>query len=86
MLARIFKDKTVEVLCEIPPDTLCFADAMQIEQVLKSLLENAAAHVSEGGNVAVNSTETNQKLKISVFNTGEKIDDDLMPQIWADCL
>lgn len=83
MLARIFKDKTVEVLCEIPPDTLCFADAMQIEQVLKSLLENAAAHVSEGGKVTVNSTETNQKLKISVFNTGEKIDDDLMPQIWA---
>lgn len=82
MLTRIFKGKNIIAENRIPPNTLCFADALQIEQVLKSLLENATAHTIEGGRVTIESELKDGRLRISIFNTGNNIDDELMPQIW----
>ncbi len=82
MMARIFKDKNIEIENKIPESTICFADALQIEQVLKSLLENAAVHTKSGGKVSVCSEEKDGIYKISVFNSGETIDNSIMPQIW----
>lgn len=82
MLTRILKNKNISSENKIPENTLCFADEVQIEQVLKSLLENAVAHTNEGGNIRIESAQKDKKLRISVFNTGENIPDELMPQIW----
>ena len=82
MLTRILKNKNISSENKIPENTLCFADEVQIEQVLKSLLENAVAHTNEGGNIRIESVQKDKKLRISVFNTGENIPDELMPQIW----
>lgn len=82
MLTRIFKGKNITVRNKIPVNTVCYADAFQIEQVLKSLLENALSHTPEGGNVTTDVTETDKNFRISVFNSGSHIDDELMPQIW----
>ncbi len=82
MLTRVFKGKNINTENNIPKNTLCFADVMQIEQVLKSLLENAAAHTAEGGKVHTESSVKDGLLRISVFNTGKNISDELMPQIW----
>lgn len=82
MVTRIFKNK--DIICEssVPNNTICYADPLQIEQVLKSLLENAAAHTPLGGRVSVSCEQNDQKLRINVFNSGSHIDSDLMPQIW----
>lgn len=82
MADRIFSGKNVSVLCEVPEKTEIFADPMLIEQVLKSYLENAAAHTPEGGEVRVSSEENSGVVKVSVFNTGSHVDEELMPQIW----
>lgn len=82
MLTRIFKDKNIITENKIPQNTFCFADGVQIEQVLKSLLENAAAHTGTGGKVTTESAILDGKIRISVFNTGKNIDDKIMPQIW----
>lgn len=82
MLSRIFKNKDINYICEVANDTFCYADALQIEQVLKSLLENAAAHTPKDGNVCVSCSEVGEKLRISVANSGSHIDDEQMPQIW----
>ncbi|MBO5020516.1 MAG: HAMP domain-containing protein [Clostridia bacterium] len=82
MLTRILKNKNISSENKIPENTLCFADEVQIEQVLKSLLENAVAHTNEGGNIRIESAQKDKKLRISVFHTGENIPDELMPQIW----
>lgn len=82
MLTRIFKGKNIKTENKIPNNTICYADVLQIEQVLKSLLENAAVHTNEGGKVTVSCDEENSIYKISVFNTGGRIDDAVMPQIW----
>lgn len=82
MLKRIFKDKKIYTENKIPQNTLCYADAFQIEQVLKSLLENAAAHTPENGTVTATAQTVNNMLRILVFNTGSHIDDSIMPEIW----
>ena len=82
MLTRIFAGKDINTENLIPQKTLAFADALQIEQVLKSLLENAAAHTNKGGTVTTASLLTDDKLRILVTNTGENLSEELMPQIW----
>lgn len=83
MLERIFRGKEeVTLSCEIPEGTAVFADAVQTEQILKSYLENAAAHVKNGGIVRIFCEEAEDGFKVCVFNSGEHIDPELMPQIW----
>ena len=66
----------------MPSDTAVFADPLQIEQVLKAYLENAAAHTPDGGKVWTESLVTDDAVRISVFNTGSHVDEETMPQIW----
>lgn len=82
MIERIFENKDIITECLVPESTLCYADILQIEQVLKSILENAAVHTDKGGKVTVTAETKDELVRISVFNTGEKIDEEIMPQIW----
>lgn len=83
MLNRIFKGRDgIETVCEIPEGTFVLADAMQTEQIFKSYLENAAAHVRADGRVRIFCEDEGEKLKISVFNSGDPIDPQMMPHIW----
>ena len=81
-LQKIFDGSDIKTINEIPENTLCLADELQIEQVIKSLLENALAHTPAGGSVITTANKKNNLLKISVLNTGSHIDDEIMPQIW----
>ncbi len=82
MTEKIFASKNLDAQCEVPQNTFVFADDMQIEQVLKSLIENAAAHTEKDGFVRVTSSDEDDKIRITVTNTGEPISEELMPQIW----
>lgn len=82
MTERIFAGKNISVSCEVPEDAGIFADPMLIEQVLKSYLENAAAHTPDGGKVRIAFEQKEDGARISVFNTGSHVDSELMPQIW----
>ena len=81
--AKIFSarpDVTLQNL--IPENTTVFSDRMQTEQILKSYLENAAVHTNENGNITISSEETGDKLKLKIFNSGQHIDPEIMPNIW----
>lgn len=82
MIERIFAGKNVSATNNILQNTFIFADELHIEQVLKSLLENALAHTPDGGTVETNAEVMGEKIKISVINSGSRIQEELMPQIW----
>lgn len=82
LLDRIFAGKDIETENKIPECTKVNADPLQIEQVLKAYLENAAAHTPEGGKVWTECEESGDTVRISVFNTGSHVDESVMPQIW----
>ena len=81
-LERIFAGRDIETENKVPSGTLINADPTQIEQVLKSYLENAASHTPDGGKVWTESTVKENLIRISVFNTGSHVDEEIMPQIW----
>ena len=82
MMKRIFKGKNVYFSNNISPETTVFADALQIEQVLKSLLENAAAHTPENGKITTTCEEKGENYRITVYNSGSHVDEGIMPEIW----
>ncbi|MBQ1989173.1 MAG: HAMP domain-containing protein [Clostridia bacterium] len=79
---RITAGKNILFENQIPADTFVYADQLQIEQVFKSLLENAVSHTPENGEIRISITEKEGIYKISVFNSGNQIPSEIMPQIW----
>ena len=79
---RIFTGKNIIFNNCIPSGTVIYADEMQIEQVIKSLLENALSHTPKMGEIRLSATINDNIYKISVYNTGEQIPSEIMPQIW----
>ncbi len=80
---RIFSGDNVRVVYELPEKCFVFADPDQIEQVIKSYLENASSHVDSGGSITVSSAEVREGiLRISISNTGATIPEEELPQIW----
>lgn len=81
---RIFADKSVDLVYNMPSVCRALADPDQIDQIIKSYLENAVSHVDKGGQVMISVTEdeNSHKITVSVFNSGSQVDEELMPQIW----
>ncbi len=73
-------DATTENL--IPENTLVYSDPLQTEQILKSYLENAAVHTKANGKIVLSADDIGDKLKVKIFNEGERIDREIMPDIW----
>ena len=64
-----------------------YADDFYIEQVLTNYFTNAIKHTLEiNGNkrirITIKEIEENKKIRISVYNTGEKIDEENLSRIW----
>lgn len=82
MAKRILLNKPVVFENCVKTGTEIFADTIQTEQILKSFLENAAAHTPDGGKIAVSCKKNADELRISVYNSGSRIDEEIMPHIW----
>ena len=80
---RIFRGKKVNVIYDFPENYNVFADPDQIDQVIKSYMENALSHVNEEGviKVSVLNGENNTSI-VSVYNSGSRVEEEQMPQIW----
>lgn len=80
---RIFDNVNAELCYDIPDNLTVYADIDQIDQVLKSYMENAKSHVNEGGVIKVSATyDKNNKCIVTVYNSGSNIDPEQMPEIW----
>ncbi|MCK4274412.1 MAG: HAMP domain-containing protein [Dehalococcoidales bacterium] len=57
-------------------------DSHRIRQVLHNLLENAVAHTGQGGRITVTARHRDDKVYISVADTGEGIPADDLPMVF----
>jgi len=57
-------------------------DSHRIKQVLLNLLENAIAHTESGGTITVTAKEQDDKICISVTDTGEGIPPEELPLVF----
>lgn len=80
---RIFGKTKATITYDIPENLIAYADPDQIDQVIKSYMENAVSHVNEGGEIKVSvTTENADKYTIIVYNSGSHVDEEQMPHIW----
>ena len=83
----MLEEKNVEVKFEPEEDIFVYADEFYIEQVITNYFTNAIKHVqeNEGEKYIKITTLPNlkeNKVRISVFNTGEQIEEENLNRVW----
>ncbi len=80
--APVFAERSV-ALPTLPDEPLfVWGDALLIEQVLTNYLTNALHHVTEGGEIRIGLSLTENAARVTVFNTGSPIPEEDLPHIW----
>lgn len=83
LLKRITNGAKITANCSLPSPLFVYGDPVQLEQVLKSYIENAVSHTDENGRIEIILKETeNDDLRIIVYNSGSHINEEIMPCIW----
>ncbi|MBO5859265.1 MAG: HAMP domain-containing histidine kinase [Clostridia bacterium] len=72
----------ITVRNNIANPTMCYGEADKIEIVLKNYITNAISHCSKEKIIEVDCKEEADRFVISVFNTGNHIADDDIPELW----
>lgn len=72
----------IEVTNNVPLSLECFAQGDKIEIVLKNYITNAISHCGGDKKIIIDSEKSEKCIRINVFNTGEPIADEDMPEIW----
>lgn len=72
----------ISVRNEIVNPTMCYGEADKIEIVLKNYITNAISHCSGEKIISILCEEAADRFKVTVFNTGEHIADEDIPELW----
>ena len=74
----------IHIAAEVAPDLpLVQGDSARIEQILRNLIQNSLQHTPPGGIVTVDvNTISDQRVRLSVEDTGDGIDQADLPYIW----
>lgn len=67
--------KKIELINEINPEHVVFADEDMIFSVIQNLLSNAIKFTYENGKITLNSKENNSSIEISISDNGTGIDE-----------
>jgi two-component system, OmpR family, phosphate regulon sensor histidine kinase PhoR len=75
-------ERHIKLISEVPKDTIVFADAARLEQMLTNLIDNAVKFNRESGSVAVKHKQDGANDIISVTDTGEGISNEHLQRIF----
>ncbi|MBR6033461.1 MAG: GHKL domain-containing protein [Clostridia bacterium] len=83
----MYEEKNIKIEINGNNPTYVYADDFYIEQIVTNYFTNAFKHVKEinGEKIikfAIDENEQTGKVRVSVFNTGDKIDDENLNRIW----
>jgi len=71
----IFEEKAVDVKFLKEYDLTAFADIGQMTTVLSNIVLNACSHASNEKIIEISTEKLDEKIKVSVFNTGSRVED-----------
>ncbi len=83
----MIKERNIDIKFNYDKPVLVYADNFYIEQVITNYFTNAIKHAREVNGekqieININKTEEN-KIRISIFNTGDNISDEDISKIWG---
>lgn len=84
----VLEEKSIEIEFKEKEPIYVFADDFYIEQVITNYFTNAIKNVLEVNGkkkikISIKPAKDENKIKISVFNTGNKIDEENLNRIWT---
>ncbi|OQX93215.1 MAG: hypothetical protein B6I17_03735 [Tenericutes bacterium 4572_104] len=82
LFSLVMKEKNINVKTEIQ-DVIVNSDYSQLQTVLTNFINNAINHVDDKKSIIIRTKTTkNKALRVSVFNSGEKIPERDLKHIW----
>lgn len=81
-LSLKFEQDEITVVNSVPAPLMCCAQEDKIEIAIRNYVTNALSHCSGERRIEISSRDVGECTEISVFNTGEHIADDDMPELW----
>lgn len=78
----VLAEKNITLTTEKPSSLLVNGDALRIEQVIVNLLNNAIDHVENPNIIRISVSESPEKIKVCVYNTGKHIPEDSLDNLW----
>ena len=82
----MIEEKNIKIKFEEKKPVIVFADEFYIEQVITNYFTNAIKHameVNKRKEIEIGIEEKEEKIKVSVFNTGENIAEEYIKKIWG---
>ena len=78
----MIQQKEAKIIFETKSDIYAWADEYKVEQVVRNYMSNAFNHLAGENVVEVRILPMGEKVRISVFNTGNPIPEADLPRIW----
>lgn len=83
----MLEENNIDVKIEMSDEVMVYADEFYIEQVVTNYVTNAIKHAKEIFNekyikVTIEKRKRKDKVRISVFNTGDNIEEENLQRIW----
>ncbi len=76
------EQKGVEIIFDRPRGIAVWADEYKIEEVITNYITNAVNHCKNENRIMISVTENGELARVSVFNTGDRIPEDELSNIW----
>ena len=68
-----FKEKGIDLVCELTGTPMLYGDSQQLSYVITNLLNNALRHTPPGGKVEISAALIQEEIRIAVVDTGSGI-------------
>jgi signal transduction histidine kinase len=81
-LEPMFEEKNINIELDIDVKEQANGDPVRIEQIILNYLNNAINHIDSNKQIKVIAKTQNEKIRVSVFNTGKNIPEELLDRIW----
>lgn len=79
---EVARDREIDLIANIQPDLAVKGDASQLNRLFSNILTNAFKYTYAGGKVILSLSQSQQKVVISVEDTGIGIDTQCLPYIF----
>lgn len=77
-----FEEKKIEMQFEPGENVIVCGDMTRIEQILTNYINNAINHIDNEKIIKITKTNSKDKVRINVFNTGKHIPEESIEKIW----
>ncbi len=78
----LLENKGIKISVDMDKPIFVWADEFKMEEVVQNYLSNAINHCKNEKEIRIFSEEKEGYVRISVFNTGDKIPEESLPYVW----